>query len=114
MAIRKRERPAIDSAAIEAFGDAADAPTEAASGQRANVPASGAASSPAEASEWPAGMSKTFLLRYPDPTIPVAIEELQDLLSRNKHQTILLALRRGLDALRREAEELGDRADLIK
>lgn len=114
MAIRKRERPAIDSAAIEAFGDAADAPTEAASGQRANAPASGATSSPAEANEWPAGMSKTFLLRYPDPTIPAAIEELQDLLSRNKHQTILLALRRGLDALRREAEELGDRADLIK
>lgn len=115
MAIKKRERPAIDSAAIEAFGDAADAPTDAASERPDSGPAaSGAASAPAETNEWPAGMSKTFLLRYPDPTIPVAIEELQDLLSRNKHQTILLALRRGLEALRREADELGDRADLIK
>ena len=115
MAIRKRERPAIDSAAIEAFGDAADAPTDTASGRPANEPTSPeATSTPAETNEWPVGMSKTFLLRYPDPTIPVAVEELQDLLSRNKHQTILLALRRGLEALRREADELGDRADLIK
>lgn len=123
MAIKKRPpRPALDDAAIEAFGKAADTPAEPVASPpapepeklRAAAPATRQGSTPAAAPEWPAGISKTFLLRYPDPSIPVAIEELQDLVGRNKHQTILLALRRGVEVLRREAEELGDRADLIK
>lgn len=133
MAIKRRERPAIDSAAIDSFGDAADVPAEqpaptvsapaATAGETpAPAPVRAAArprpTKPAAASDaaqaWPADLSKTFLLRFPDPSIPLEIEELQDLVARNKHQTILLALRRGIDALRREAEELGDRAELIK
>lgn len=123
MAIKKRPpRPALDDAAIEAFGKAADAPAERPAASpapepdkpRTAAPATRPTSTPTAAAEWPVGISKTFLLRYPDPSIPVAIEELQDLVGRNKHQTILLALRRGVEALRREAEELGDRADLIK
>lgn len=113
MAIRKRPAPtALDNAAIEAFGDAADVRAEP---SRATKPTatSGAQLSAGEGT-WPEGISKTFLLRYPDASIPVAIEELQDLIGRNKHQTVLLALRRGIDALRREAEELGERAELLK
>jgi len=118
MAIKRRDKPAIDSAAIDSFGEAADAPTPSAT--VVAVPATKAAprtvpvAASGTASEWPSGMPKTFLLRYPDPSIPVAIEELQELVGRNKHQTVLLALHRGIDALRREARELGDSADLIK
>lgn len=112
MAIKKRPVVALDNAAVEAFGEAADAPVEQA-GQSKHVPTSPLHGSP-EVGTWPEGVSKTFLLRYPDASIPIAIEELQDLVGRNKHQTVLLALRRGIDALRREAEGLGDRAELIK
>lgn len=125
MAIKKRHRPAVDLAAIEAFGDAADAPQDRADATAGGVSAPAARSavavqsgnrgdSEAASSEvWPEGLAKTFLLRFPDPQMPLQLEQLQKILGRNKHQTLLLALRRGLEALRLEAEELGDRADLI-
>lgn len=137
MAIKRRERPALDSAAIDSFGEAADTPPERQTPSRTaaaalpSAPATDAsASSPqtplppsigrqpkaatVRANDWPDDLSKTFLLRYPDPAIPKEIAELAELIGRNKHQTTLLALRRGIDALRREAEEFGDSAELIK
>lgn len=127
MAIKRRERAIPDSAAIDSFGDAAEAPPER---PLAPTPAPVTPSqekpsaedprgrSPKAATvrdnEWPEGLSKTFLLRYPDPSIPSEIEELATLVGRNKHQTTLLALRRGVEALRREAEELGAAAELLK
>lgn len=130
MAIKRRERPAIDDAAIDSFGDAADVSPavalEAAADAERLAAANGeheqevartskrAGASLAGATEWPPELSKTFLLRFPNPSIPLHVEELQEILGRNKHQTILLALRRGLDALSAEAAELGGRADLLK
>jgi len=133
MAIKRREhRPAVDSAAIDSFGDAADAPAEDQTPAQPDVAeawlnlqqshvnsmalrrtvkrADAVIAGPVS---WPEDLAKSFLLRYPDPSIPLEIEQLQDVLGRSKHQTILLALRRGLDALRAEAEERGDSADLI-
>lgn len=113
MAIKKRARPALDSEAIDSFGEAAEVPVEPVKEPTLRQPAPSPAVPPV-AVGWPEGMPKTFLLRYPDATLPAEIEELHRLLGRNKHQTVLLALRRGIDVLRREVEELGDRAELIK
>lgn len=132
MAIKRRERPAVDSAAIDEFGDAADAPIE----EQAPAPGSVEAATIdlkqahvksmallrsvkrtdaviAGPGTWPEDLAKSFLLRYPDPSIPLEIEQLQEILGRSKHQTIILALRRGIDALRAETEGRGDSADLI-
>lgn len=115
MAIKKRERPAVDQAAIESFGDAAELaetnPEKGAASRSEPLPLK--RENVGEV-DWPDGVSRQFLLRFPDPAIPVEVGELQQLLGRNKHQTILLALRRGLDVLRAEVNELGERADLLK
>lgn len=115
MAIKKRERPAVDQAAIESFGDAAEqVETNPAKGPAAHSEPLSTKRETATDVDWPAGVSRQFLLRFPDAAIPVEVGELQELLGRNKHQTILLALRRGLDVLRAEVNELGERADLLK
>ncbi len=129
MAIKSRK--AVDPAAIEAFGDAADAPAEPSKAQAAAESDSGggapaasrreptrstatrrppiAAATPAKpvrssANEaWPEDLAKTLTLRYPDPTIPQLLAELAVFDDRSQHNTAIRALRRGLDELKRDA-----------
>ena len=104
MAIRKRT--AIDPAAIERFGDAADAPptpaVPAATPPAAVEPA-GTAKQPAEsAGEWPSGVGRTLLVRWPDPTLAKELAEVAAIEDRSQHKTALRALQRGLEAIRAE------------
>lgn len=99
MAIKKR--PQADSAAIEAFGAAADAPTEPpkppAVPDRSPAPVSNA-----QPGEWPADVAKTLLIRWPDAALPTELAAVAALEDRSQHKTALRALQRGLDVLRAE------------
>lgn len=101
-----KKRPAIDPAAIERFGDAADAPptpaVPAPTPQAAAKPAS-TAKQPAESTgEWPKGIGRTLLVRWPDPTLAKELAEVAALEDRSQHKTALRALQRGLEAIRAE------------
>ncbi|PPF31239.1 hypothetical protein C5C10_14555 [Rathayibacter sp. AY1A3] len=110
MAIKKR--PAVDPAAIERFGDAADAPPAPAAqaATTATTPlavaksagrAAGTAKRPVEsAGEWPSGLGRTLLVRWPDPALAKELAEVAALEDRSQHKTALRALQRGLEALR--------------
>ena len=110
MAIKRR--PTIDpatEAAIEAFGEAAERPTEAlpiaqASRQTATRPAPKKASAPpaTPATEWPADVAKTLLIRYPDLELPALLTDVARAEERSQHATALRALRRGLEILKDE------------
>lgn len=117
MAIKSRK--AVDPAAIEAFGDAADSPANVGP---APEPASAAPTAPgadttavrrapgrarttptrAVERGWPVGVAKTVTLRYSDPELPELLAEIAALDDRSQHNTALRALRRGLDELKRE------------
>lgn len=112
--VKPRKRKPIDDAAIESFASAADAPLASESPAAHQEVSNPARAKSAAGGDWPEGMSKQLLLRFSEPSIPTEIEALQQLIGRNKHQTTLLALRRGLEVLRAEVNALGDRADLIR
>lgn len=57
------------------------------------------------AGEWPAGIPRSNLIRYPDPELPRQIDEVAALLDRTKHATMIRALRAGLEVLRSNATE---------
>lgn len=103
-----KKRPAIDPAAIERFGDAADAPpapaVPATTPKVAAKPA-GPAKQPAEsAGEWPSDLGRTLLVRWPEPTLAKELAEVAALEDRSQHKTALRALQRGLEAIRAEHE----------
>ncbi|MGZ0069707.1 hypothetical protein [Microbacterium arborescens] len=107
MAIKKRAP--IDQAAIEAFGNAADAPRQQAPAAVEPAPAAKAPKTVAPrpdkptAGEWPEGTPKTFLLRWgSEPELPPLLAEVAALEDRTMQKTALRALRRGLEAIRAE------------
>lgn len=97
MAIKKR--PSVDPARIEAFGAAADMPPDASAVdvRPANTPT--AATPPGEGG-WPAGLPRTFLLRWPDPQLRRELEEVANLEDRTLHKTAVRAMRLGIEALK--------------
>lgn len=105
MAMKRRVK--ATAAEIEAFGDAADQPhvsnekNENAAAATATVP------QPRETQEvtWPAGLPKTFLIRWADPNLVYQIEDMARIEERSKHQTVLRALERGLQVMRLENEK---------
>lgn len=104
MAIKKR-RPAVDPAAIEAFGAAADQPVVSESVQSAPAPAPEPAPVPAApkataAKGWPDGVPRSHLVRWPDPELARLLAEVAALEDRSQQRTALRALRRGLEAIR--------------
>ncbi|PPF66137.1 hypothetical protein C5C18_12005 [Rathayibacter tritici] len=111
-----RKRPATDLAAIDRFGDAADAPSTpallpaspASTTQEVAEPAaktSGVAkSSTGTARKWPSGVGRTLLVRWPDPALAKELAEVAALEDRSQHKTALRALQRGLEAIRAEHE----------
>ncbi|RLK46429.1 hypothetical protein [Microbacterium telephonicum] len=104
MAIKKRTP--VDPAKIEAFGAAADAPTqevEAPAPAPKAQPASRPAPRATSAGEWPEGTSKTFLLRWSkNPELPALLAEVAELEDRTQQKTALRALQRGLEVIRAE------------
>ena len=78
-----KRRPTIDpatEAAIEAFGEAAERPTEAPIAQASPQPARPARKKvptpPATpATEWPDDVAKTLLIRYPDLELPALLTD---------------------------------------
>ncbi|MEV8241993.1 hypothetical protein AB0O90_17240 [Microbacterium testaceum] len=109
MAIKKRtttgkERTPEEAAAIEAFGAAADtppAPTRPAPATQARQ-APAAPRRSAAAPEWPEGVSKTLLIRYPDAELAIELADVAALEDRSQHKTAVRALQRGLEILRAE------------
>lgn len=103
MAIKKRT-PA-ESAAIEAFGEAADTPPASLSRPRPATQGRAALIAPrrgSSAAEWPEGVSKTLLIRYPDAQLAIELAEVAALEDRSQHKTAVRALQRGLEILRAE------------
>ncbi|MEO7015105.1 MAG: hypothetical protein ABI067_01015 [Leifsonia sp.] len=101
MAIKKR--PPVDpqtEAAIDAFGDAAEQPAEAAPVASRATPT--ARSTPKTAAATPEKTAKTLLIRYPDDELPLLLAEIAGSIDRSQHATALRALRRGLDAMKGE------------
>ncbi len=99
MAIKKREP--IDQARLEAFAAGADTPAV----QPATVTPRPVAATPAaspEPSGWPAGVPRTFLLRWNAPDMPQELAEIAALEDRSQHKMALKAMRLGLEALRAE------------
>lgn len=102
MAIKKR-RPAVDPAAIEAFGAAADQPNVGASAQPAPETQTAPAPTAPKAmttKEWPQGVPRSHLVRWPDPEFAQLLAEVSALEDRSQQRTALRALRRGLEAIR--------------
>ena len=98
--MRTTADPTTKAAAIEAFGAAAedstvDEPVRTAPTTPKREPVADMA--------WPVDVAKTFLIRYPDPELPILLAELARLEERSQHATALRARRRGIDALRAEA-----------
>lgn len=105
MAIKKRGP--IDQARIEAFGNAADVPSQPTPAAAEPTPAAKAPKTVAPrpdkpaAGEWPEDTPKTFLMRWgSDPELPLLLAEVAKLEDRTLQKTALRALRRGLEAIR--------------
>jgi len=96
-----KRRPPVDQSRIEAFGAAADAPTEA-------VTAKPAVAKPVRAAarttvgEWPAGVPRSILIRLTTPAIALELAEVAALDDCSQQKTAQRALEMGLQALRRE------------
>ena len=87
MAIKKREP--IDQARLEAFAAGADTPAV----QPATVTPRPVAATPAaspEPSGWPAGVPRTFLLRWNAPDMPQELAEIAALEDRSQHKLSLI------------------------
>lgn len=104
MAIKKRTP--VDPAKIEAFGAAADAPTEplqASAPESKAQPAARTTTRTTSTGEWPEGTSKTFLLRWgKNPELPALLAEVAELEDRTLQKTAVRALQRGLEVIRAE------------
>ncbi len=103
MAIKRRTDPATE-AAIEAFGAGAEAPIapEAPTAKPARAAAARpAAKKPSARAE---DVAKTFLIRYPDESLPLLLAEVAQLEDRSQHAVAIRALRRGLNAMKADAE----------
>lgn len=102
MAIKRRTPSAQpDPAAIEAFGAAAEAPTE----PVAAPVAAPAETAPATPEPKPSTAPRTLLIRYPDADLPRELAAVAAIEDRSQHATAVRALRRGLAILRAEAGE---------
>lgn len=104
MAIKPRKpRPAVDAAAIEAFGAAADQPGAGVSAPTAPEPQTATAPNAPKtttSSEWPQGVPRSHLVRWPDPELAQLLADVSALEDRSQQKTALRALRRGLEAIR--------------
>lgn len=58
--------------------------------------------SSADAKGWPAGLAKTLLIRWPNPTLPAELNELATTVDRSQHKTALIALELGLQVLKEQ------------
>jgi hypothetical protein len=106
MAIKRRTDPATE-AKIEAFGAGADVPVPPPAVAAAPAkPDRAAAARPATPRVAPRSedVAKTFLIRYPDETLPLLLVEVAQLEDRSQHAVALRALRRGLEAMKADAE----------
>lgn len=107
VAIKRRTDPATE-AKIEAFGAGAEAvlaraepilvPTESA---KSSTPRPSTQKTISRTEE----VAKTFLIRYPDESLPRLLAEVAQLDDRSQHATALRALRRGLDAIKADAKD---------
>lgn len=112
IAHNKPKTPAEREAAIVAFGRQADSldepapekPTDPTPAKQESAP-SAARAGVKSAGEWPVGMAKNLLIRYPDPQIPTMLAELARLEERSQHAAAVRALRRGLEVLLAESGE---------
>ncbi|WMY80066.1 hypothetical protein [Citricoccus sp. I39-566] len=107
MAIKKRSKSAV----IEAFGEAAERPVG--SGQDSRD-SEGVVVAPARSSrsastgrreaagEWPEGVARTMLIRWPDPELAAELDAVAKMDDRSQHATAIRALRRGLEAIKGE------------
>ncbi|WP_440711733.1 hypothetical protein [Herbiconiux sp. YIM B11900] len=107
MAIKRRTDPATE-AAIEAFGAGAEALTSPAVAPRAPAARPSRAAAARPAAKKPSGraedVAKTFLIRYPDESLPLLLAEMAQIEDRSQHAVALRALRRGLEAMKADAE----------
>lgn len=105
MAVKRRgTKTSVDSKAIEEFAARAadqDLPVQGQTTEKTETTADRTADS---GQVWPAGVPKTLLVRYPDPTIPQMLAELARLDERSQHAIAVRALKRGLDALKNEIQ----------
>lgn len=102
MAIKKR-RPAVDPAAIEAFGAAADQPDVDArvqTGPESKTSPTPPAPKVTASTSWPEGVPRSHLVRWSDPELAQLLAEVAALEDRSQQKTALRALRRGLEAIR--------------
>lgn len=107
MAIKRRTDPATE-AAIEAFGAGAEPPAAVPAAREPAVAKPARAVASRSAAAKPAlrldNVAKTFLIRYPDESLPLLLAEVAQLEERSQHAVALRALRRGLDAMKADAE----------
>lgn len=100
MAIKKRTTTDLATEAkIEAFGAAADtAPSTSKTGE--TTPKTNAATGAVRPRLRTEDVAKTFLIRFPDATLPLLLAEVAQLDERSQHAVALRALRRGLEAMK--------------
>lgn len=102
MAVKRRgTKTTVDSKAIEEFASRAadqDRPVQEQATETTSARSAG------NSQAWPAGVPKTLLVRYPDPTIPQMLAELARLDERSQQAIAVRALKRGLDALKNEIQ----------
>lgn len=105
MAVKRRgTKTTADSKAIEEFAARAsdrDLPVQEQTTEKSETASAHTADS---GQVWPAGVPKTLLVRYPDPTVPQMLAELARLDERSQHAIAVRALKRGLDALKNEIQ----------
>ena len=107
MAIKRRSDP-VTEAKIEAFGAGAEMvstpaaePISAPEGiAKSSMPRPSTRKSISRTEE----VAKTFLIRYPDDSLPRLLAEVAQLDDRSQHAVVLRALRRGLDAMKADAK----------
>ena len=98
MAIKKRGP--IDQARLEEFAAGADTPAVQPAPVASPRPVAPTPAAAPEASGWPAGVPRTFLLRWNAPDMPQELAEIAALEDRSQHKIALKAMRLGLEALR--------------
>lgn len=105
MGFKQRNKP--EPADIEAFGDAADQPAPSAPVAAAPKTPRKSLDASLASGEWPEGVARTMLIRWPDPDLASQLVEVTALLKtagdldgRSQHATALRALERGLQAIK--------------
>lgn len=104
-----KKRPAPTAADIEAFGDAADQPLPSARAAAAPTARRKAFDATPTSGEWPEGVARTMLIRWPTPELASQLVDVTALLKaagdldgRSQHATALRAMERGLQAIESE------------